>query len=198
MWDQPNVAWNDFMTFLQIWNSSCSVKRIVMKSYLKKSIILRIMVWNDLLTFSMILSSLCSVKRIVINGIAKNYTWEIWANEVLSISQYNLGSNWMTSIWMGLSAKRILIGFKSSWIEQILLHSGGKKPPSWRNFASPVLRKSWTIFELNSVLLDSKNVPFLLLLYSKTLRYTVSRSTDFEGTRFQILPKIILTIIFWN
>ena len=35
-------------------------------------------------------------------------------------------------------------------------------------------------------------------MYSKTLSYTASRSTDFEDTRFQILPKITLIVIFWD
>ena len=36
------------------------------------------------------------------------------------------------------------------------------------------------------------------LKYSKTLSYTASRSTDFEDTLFQILPKITLIISFWD
>ena len=38
----------------------------------------------------------------------------------------------------------------------------------------------------------------ILYTYSKALSYTASRSTDFEDTQFQILPKITLIIIFWD
>ena len=62
---------------------------------------------------------------------------------------------------------------------------------------SPVLKllPIWTKALKHKV---SSNAWSWFLKYNKTLSYTTSISTDIEDTRFQILPKITLIIIFWD
>ena len=45
---------------------------------------------------------------------------------------------------------------------------------------------------------DSSVTTLAWYVYSKTLSYTASRSTDFGDTRFKILPKITRFISFWE
>ena len=93
------------------------------------------------------------------------------------------------------------MGSKILGLNKFLLHSRSKKPPNWQNFVNLVLKKSWTIFELNSCFLGSKNVQFKALLYHNHFLilwqlkpWIIWTSWSFHETSSIVLVKICLLL----